>query len=421
MLNSRFRLGAVLVAVLSAAVPAGAQQEYPPTLYWGTGLIDIPVAWIPSLSGDFFLNYTGKTFEEDPTNTKINYSNTLNSQFTFAVSGWGRVELGYAAYSGNPEFGFFGRALLLNEDNSRPGFRRWLPGIAVGIRNVGPYEHIDRFGIGYQMLPPTADDPNFNHVPDALHEDLDTRNSVYGVMTKGFSLAEIQPNWADIDLSFTVGYGGGLFQEEGGIRDYGTHDRGGFFYGIKTDFAPTPNVMISVMGEDNGWDYNLGASVNYRGIRAGAYLTEVGAGSANVDPGDDASLVYGYQKFAFTVGWQSNIFALMRGEFLQSRAARLEQDRQALLAAIAERQQRIAQLELEINRYEAQNLLELEQRRVQAEEELKREREALQRLEERLRQIERQIPPGGPTRPPPPPPSPTSVTAGASSTVPPPR
>ena len=67
----------------------------------------------------------------------------------------------------------------------------------------------------------------------------------------------------------------------------------------------------------------------------------------------------------------------------------LERQRETLLAEIQTRQQRIAALELEINRYEAQNLLELEQRRAAAEAELRAEREALQRLEERLQRIER--------------------------------
>jgi hypothetical protein len=166
------------------------------------------------------------------------------------------------------------------------------------------------------------------------------------------------------------------------------------------------------MGEDNGWDYNIGASAVYRGLRAGLYVTELGGGSAEPianGPGiaDDASLVYGYQKVAFTLSWQSNLYALLRGEFLQSRAAQLEQQRQALLAEIAERQQRIAALDLEISRYEAQNLLELEQRRVAAEEELRREREQLRALEDRLRRLEgMRIPP--PTTPPPSPPPPSS-------------
>ena len=418
MVISRFRVRAVAVAAaLAAAAPASAQQEYPATLYWGTGLVDIPVAWVAPLTGDFFINYSGKRFEPDPTRTKINYSNALNSQLVFSLSGWGRVEAGYAAFSSNPEWGFFGKAMLLREDDfrDRVGLVRWMPGIAVGVRNVGPYDKVDRFGIGYQLLPPeTPGDPDFRHVPDTLHQNFETANSVYGVATKGFSLADIRPTWPDLNLSFTVGYGNGLFNDDGGIAGYGNHDRNGLFYGVKTDFSPAPNVVLSLMAEDNSWDYNLGASAVYRGLRAGLYLTELGGGSAEIlenGPGtdDDASLVYGYQKVAFTLSWQSNLYALLRGEFLQSRAAALDRQRQALLAEIAERQRRVAELTLEINRYEAQNLLELEQRRVQAEEELRQERAALQRLEERLGRIEalgRTTPP--PTSPPPTSPPPTS-------------
>jgi hypothetical protein len=410
MVISRFRVrAAAVVAFLAMAAPAGAQQEYPATLYWGTGLVDIPVAWVSPLSGDFFINYTGKTFEPDPTRTKINYSESLNSQLTFSLSGWGRIEAGYAAYSSNPEWGFFGRAMLLREDDyrSRVGAIRWMPSIAVGIRNVGPYDKIDRFGVGYALIPPTNEDPDATHEADALHANFDTKNSIYGVATKSFSLADIRSNWPDVNLSFTAGYGNGLFNDDGGVLNYGKHDNGGLFYGIKTEFSPTPNVVVSLMGEDNGWDYNVGANAVYRGLSAGLYITELGAGSPQIDetdPDRDASLVYGYQKIAFTLAWRSNIYALLRGEFLQSRAARLERERQALLAEIAERQQRIAALGLEINRYEAQNLLELEQRRVQAEEELRQERDALRRLEERLQRLERTTPPPPPTRPPPPPP-----------------
>jgi len=78
---------------------------------------------------------------------------------------------------------------------------------------------------------------------------------------------------------------------------------------------------------------------------------------------------------------------------LDRRVAELERQRKLLTTEIAARQQRIASLELEINRYHAQNLLELEQRRAQAEQELRSEREALQRLEERLRKLEQDAPP----------------------------
>ena len=102
---------------------------------------------------------------------------------------------------------------------------------------------------------------------------------------------------------------------------------------------------------------------------------------------------YNYDKFAFTLGWQNNVLALLRGNFLQERVAQLEKERASLLAEMGNREKRIASLQLEIDRYKAQSLLELETRRAQAEQELKAEREALQRLQERLRRLEQTVPP----------------------------
>jgi hypothetical protein len=398
---------AVIGAALALSIrPAQAQQTFPQTIYWGSGLIDIPVAWVAPVPGDFAINYGAKKFDVDPTTSSINYSNTLNSQLVFSISGWGMIEAGFAAYSSNPEWGFFGRGLLINQQTlrSRGGLAGWMPSVAVGLRNVGPYKHIDRFGVGYKLLPPGAD-PNQHHIADALHQNFSTANTAYGVATENFSLTDIRPNWADVDLSLSVGYGNGLFKDDGGLGSaYATHATGGLFYGGKVDFNATPNLGVSLMAENNAWDYNVGGGINYRGIRAGIYVTELGGGSANTDTSSSqtqaqlAAREFGYSKVAFTLGWQSNIFALLKGNFLQNKAAELERQRQTLLAEIQKRQQRIAALELEINRYEAQNLLELEQRRAQAEAELRAEREALQRLEERLRRVETQ---SVPTTPPP--------------------
>jgi hypothetical protein len=408
MRMTRHSLAAVCaVLAVAAARPAQAQQTYPQTIYWGSGLIDIPVAWVGPIPGDFAINYGTKKFDVDPTTSSINYNNKLNSQLVFSISGWGVVEAGWAAYSSNPEWGFFGRGLLINQQTlrNRGGLAGWMPSVAVGVRNVGPYKHVDRFGIGYQLLPPTRNSgsPDYRHEPDALHTAFNTSNTVYGVATEAFSLTDIRPNWADVDLALTVGYGNGLFSDDGGLGDaYAAHATGGLFYGGKVDFNATPNLGITLMAENNAWDYNVGGGVNYRGIRAGVYLTELGGGSANTDTSSTQTTAqlarreFGYSKVAFTLGWQSNLFALLKGNFLQNRAAELERQRQTLLAEIQKRQQRIAALELEINRYEAQNLLELEQRRAQAEAELRAEREALQRLEERLKRVETQSVPSTP-------------------------
>ena len=391
---------AASVGLAALARPLAAQQTYPQTLYWGAGLIDIPVAWVAPLSGDFALNYSGKTFEKgDQTITKINYNDQLNSQLTFSVSVFGRVEAGVAFYSSNPEYGFFGQALVLNEEDYRGRPGGWfIPSIAFGVRGVGPYEQVDRFGIGYQLLPPDPGSPNYRHVADEVHEEFDTTPTVYGVGTKSFSLADIRSGWPDVNLSISLGYGNGLFSDDGELGDaYAKNSTGGLFGGVKVDFTPTPNAVLSLMAENNAWDFNVGASLDWRGMRFGLYWTELGAGSAqsadDTSPQSAARTIYNYSKFAFSLGLQSNIFALLKGDFLRARVTQLERQREVLLAEIQTRQQRIAALELEINRYEAQNLLELEQRRAAAEAELREEREALRRLEERLERIERGAPP----------------------------
>jgi hypothetical protein len=386
---------AATIGLGALASPLAAQQTYPQTLYWGAGLVDIPVAWVAPLSGDFALNYSVKTFEKgDQTVTKINYNDQLNSQLTFSLSVFGRVEAGVAFYSSNPEYGFFGQALVLNEEQFRGRPGGWfIPSIAFGVRGIGPYDQIDRFGIGYSLLPPNPGSPNYRHVADSIHEEFDVTPTVYGVGTKSFSLADIRSGWPDVNLSVSIGYGNGLFSDDGELGDaYAKNSTGGLFGGLKVDFTPTPNTVLSLMAENNAWDYNVGASLDWRGMRAGLYWTELGAGAArspsNTSSETAARALYNYSKFAFTLGLQSNIFALLKGDFLRTRVTQLERQREALLAEIQTRQQRIAALELEINRYEAQNLLELEQRRAAAEAELRAEREALQRLEERLRRIE---------------------------------
>lgn len=379
---------AALLAMSAGGSALGAQQVYPQTLYWGPGLIDIPVAWVAPVSGDFGINYAGLNVKNDLGDPKINFNGHINSQLAMSLAGWGRVDVGYAAFSSNPEFGFFWRGLLLREEDfgaSRAA--RWFaPALAVGMRNIGSYKHIDRFGMGYALLP--GPNNNMRHVADSLHQNFNTANTFYGVATKGWSLREFRSSWPDIDASLTVGYGNGLFKDDGGLGSlYATHPLNGWFFGGKVDFNPAQHWVLTLLGENNAWDYNIGASAAYRGIRAGVNLMAVGAGSAsNTTP-------FNYQKVSFTLGWQSNIFALLRGNFLQGRTAALERQRQALLAEIARRQERIAQLELEINRYEAQNLLELEQRRNAAETQLRDERESLRRLEERLRRIEQQVTP----------------------------
>ena len=389
-LRRRVAVAFAVALGMTPCVAARAQQDFPQTLYWGSGLIDIPVAWASPLTGDFAVGYSGKRFRSDPITTKLNYSDRMNSQLTLSAAAFGRLEGGVAFYSSNPEYGFFVRGVLVREDDlvARGGALRWLPGVAVGARNLGKYGHIDRFGIGYRLLPPTPDDPNSRHEPDSLHLNFDTAPTLYAVATKSV----VFDRWHGMGLSVSVGAGNGLFRDDGGLGSaYAKNATGGVFYGAMADFPVSPDLRFSLMAENNAWDFNVGASAIYRGIRAGVYVTELGAGSnTTLGAGLTPQSYPSYRKVAFTLGWQSNVLALLHGDFLQKRAERLARERQQLLASIGERQRRVAALQLELDRYEAQNLLELEQRRAAAEMQLRQEREALRRLEDRLKRVEQQ-------------------------------
>ncbi len=194
-------------------------------------------------------------------------------------------------------------------------------------------------------------------------------------------------------LSVSVGAGNGLFSDDGGLgATYAKHSTGGLFYGAMADVPVTPDFRLSFLAENNAWDFNVGAAAVYRGIRAGVYVTEIGAGSStsSIVDGITPQGFPNYRKVAFTLGWQSNILALLHGDFLQKRAERLARERAQLLSDITDRQRRVAALQVELDRYEAQNLLELEQRRAAAEVQLRQERDALKRLEDRLKRVEQQ-------------------------------
>jgi uncharacterized small protein (DUF1192 family) len=380
----------VVVGALALGVTSSlrAQQDFPQTLYWGSGLIDIPVAWAPPVTGDFAIGYSGKRFRLDPIATKLDYNDRLNSQLTFSTGLFGRLEGGVAFFSSNPEYGFFVRGVLVTEEDlqNRGGIANWLPAVAVGARNLGKYSHIDRFGMGYRLLPPTPEDPDSRHEPDSLHGRFDTAPTLYAVATKSATIGKV-------GVSGSLGIGNGLFSDKGGLgAAYAANPTGGIFYGAMVDLPASPDLRFTLLAEHNAWDFNIGAVASYRGIRAGMYVTELGAGSSSTTIGDGISTpgFYNYRKVAFTLGWQSNVLALIRGDFLQKRAERLARDREQLLASITERQKRVAALQLELDRYEAQNLLEREQRRAAAESQLRLEREALRRLEDRLKRVEQQ-------------------------------
>ena len=141
------RCSAVVALALGVASSARAQQTYPQTLYWGSGLVDVPVAWVSPISGDFALGVSGKTIEGSRISSGFGLGDGLNANSALSFSFLGRAEVGFSVYSDHPEWGLFGRALILDEEDFRGknGLAGWVPSLAVGLLNVGPYSKIDRF------------------------------------------------------------------------------------------------------------------------------------------------------------------------------------------------------------------------------------------------------------------------------------
>jgi hypothetical protein len=131
------------------------------------------------------------------------------------------------------------------------------------------------------------------------------------------------------------------------------------------------------MVENNAWDYNVGAVFEVRGLRVGAYLLEVGAGSPT-----PAS--WSYTKAAFSVGWQTNLLALVRGNRMEARVAEMERERDALVRDIRTREARVQSLEGQLRSVEGATEADRRAQRDLLEQKLREEQEALKRLQERL-------------------------------------
>src|SRR5687768_13725469 len=406
----------VAIAASLAGVPSARAQEgvdpYPATLHFGTGLINTPVAWISPASGDGWFNISGKRIQYYGPE-KASFATQFNTNVALDTHWAGRFSIGISAYSQNPEWGFFGQALLLR--NNQVGF---LPGIAVGVRNVGKYKHEDRFLIGHdiQLDPATGE-----YEDVVVDEDFKTAPTFYGVATKEFALSSMSARLPASMMSFTVGYGNGLFKDDG---DNGAtyNEKGtlveGLFLGTRFVAHPTLNSSLTVLAENDAWDWNAGVVYNYRGLSAAVYGTELEEGGKD----KDALQIYNYTKINFALGYSGNVFDIARGVILRTRITDLTVEQQRLRMDIAARNRRIAGLEVTLRQAQAGELSDIARRRAELEQQISQDRAAIQEATRRLNELDRQrggnppptTPP--PTSPPPPTqPPPSSILSSPPS------
>lgn len=375
---------------LLAAAPLEAQQgnRYGPTLHWGTGLINTPVAWVSPRSGDLWITTSGKNYPWNPDAEAHNFATRWNTNISAETHWLGRFTVGASAYSQNPEWGFFGSALVV-----RDGQFGFLPGIAIGARNLGPYEHTERFLQAHDVC--LVDNVYVECVADR-YEGFKTNPSLYAVATKDIGFGMLTGGMPGSALSLSVGMGNGLFSDDGDLgeryNESGTIAKG-LFFGARFVMHPTLNTTLSFIGENDGWDWNAGVAGDWRGITLGIYGTELEGGERN----ENGFFIYNYRKLNVALSYSGNAIDISRGVLLRARITELTREQDRLRIEIAQRQRRIAGLEVALRRAQAGELADIARRREELDREVQAERDAIRRAEERLRQIQQ-----GQQTPPPP-------------------
>lgn len=351
---------------LQVTVPAAAhaqRPQYGPTLYWESGLIDIPAAWIAPLNGDVAFNLSRIGFDS-VARSSVKTGPELNLSVGTAL--WRRAEVGINVFSSALDAAAFAKVLVWNQLDGEylKGVLHWLPSAAIGVRNLSSVKHLDRWSRSGNL--PTS---------------VSTAPSLYGVVTRTFVLSRSDDNRPKIQFGATAGYGTGVFREDGGLgTDYSKNKTGGIFGGGKLDIRTGRYSNLALMAESNAWDFNVGALLEVRGLRAGISLTELGAGSAAAT----ARYPAGYSKINMQLGWQTNIFGLVRGNRLEKKVEETERRSESLTREIAASEARIATLEARLRTIEGMSAAAAASERASIEQALREEREALQRVKERL-------------------------------------
>jgi len=399
---------ALVACATAAGASVGRSQQVEPygqTLQFGAGFINTPVAWVSRRSADSWLTLSAKDLPSYGDGASASVASRLNSNLAIDTHWMGRVSIGASLYSQNPEWGMFGQALLV-----RDGEFGFLPGIAVGARNIGRYKHEDRFLIGHDVVLDSSG--QYDKVVVARYANFKTAPTLYAVMTKNFPLPG-HTEGGPTSMSFSLGYGNGLFRDDGGLGDQynnsGTIAKG-LFLASRLVMHPWSGGGVTVLAENDGWDWNAGVVAEWRGVTFGLYGTELEAGAHKSEA--EGFNVYNYVKINFAIGYTGNVRDISHGVVLRSRITDMTRESQRLRTEIASRERRIGKLERELASARQGELAQLEARRQQLELDLQAEREAIKRASDRLRELEQGGAKPAPTKPPTTPPTKPPSGAG---------
>jgi len=275
-------LAAIVVLGGGGTLPVGAQSTtMPSTLRYGSGYWDVPVASVlPHLT--VTATYSGFSIDVpevplvDEAGDRVGRGGpfeTWSSDVSVALGLLDRFEVGGTfqnfadSASGGNMVGGFGRILLLQPE------RYGGLGLATGLRYVSAPTFVGEEGAparpGRLGFPDRRIRRNFPG-----KEDVKTRFSPYVVASgnlPGFEAPFLPSN----DVSFSVGWGDGLFRDGGDLEWHGPISSRGWFLGSALHLRLIRSTLLHLVGDFNGFDVNLGAQLDVGGIRLGGYVLGV--------------------------------------------------------------------------------------------------------------------------------------------------
>jgi hypothetical protein len=192
------------------------------------------------------------------------------SDASVAIGLFDRVELGASfqnfgdANSGGTIVGAFGRVAIM-----RP-LREGL-GLAVGARYVtSPSFDANPGGYDYQPGRLGFPDERLYESYGGVAEDVSTNLTPYAVasaMLRGLE-SDFMPRH---DFTFSLGYGTGMFSDGGDLSWHAFTDANGWFAGSAVHVEVSDKAVLNLIGEYNSMDLNVGAQLDFGGIRVGAF------------------------------------------------------------------------------------------------------------------------------------------------------
>jgi hypothetical protein len=377
------RLAVLFVPVGLCAQELRPTPAYGSSLLFGTGLVNIPVAWVSPSTGDLFASVSARAIGAGslaPKATGSVWDLTESLELHLA----GRLSLGGSLYSTtHAAFGGFAKLLVVKQPSEG---ERWIPSIAVGVRNLGSSAYEDRFATGDRRVADV--------LPDSGHAKglgkINGSPSAYVVMTRDYL-------FQDKSASLSLGYGNGLFANNGGL-DTVYNKRGtivkGLFIGGRVVVPSGRLSTITFMAENDGWDWNAGALVTFAHVSVGLYLTELEE-SKGVP---DNKPVANFTKVALLFSYNASLPDIIRGSQQRAEAAEAQIETKRLIQEIAQRTVRMTEMQAQMAKAQqgadkaAAAELEALQKRLEA------ERDAMKKASDRLDQLQKvgKPPAGGP-------------------------